>query len=288
MARDSSREGIYFIISPLHSILQKSTMKKESCMSQYYAGKRGKNIFDPASKEPFTISRTKLDLFMNCMRCFFLDVRLGVGQPPGYPFSLNNAVDILLKKEFDLHRAKNTTHPLMKIYGIDAVPFSHEKINEWRNARTEGIKYFHEPANLILRGGIDDIWVNSQGELHIVDYKATSKNGEVGIDAPWQEGYKRQIEIYQWLFRKNGFPVSSIGYFVYVNGKTDKEAFDGRLEFDVKIIPYEGDCSWVEDTLVKAKECLISDKLPQASAECDFCVYRKAVQDALVPFQKKE
>ena len=255
-------------------------------MSEYYSGKRGKNIFDPASKEAFTISRTKLDLFMNCPRCFYLDMRLGVGQPPGYPFSLNNAVDILLKKEFDLHRAKNTTHPLMKTYGIDAVPFSHERINEWRNARTGGITYLHESTNFFVRGGIDDIWVNSNGELHIVDYKATAKNGEVNIDAPWQKGYKRQIEIYQWLFRKNGFPVSSTGYFVYVNGKTDATAFDAKLEFDIKIIPYEGNDSWIEGSLLEAHRVLESEKLPPASADCDFCRYRKATQEALAPFLK--
>ncbi|MBI1984694.1 MAG: PD-(D/E)XK nuclease family protein [Candidatus Wildermuthbacteria bacterium] len=256
-------------------------------MSDYYSGKRSRNIFDPASKDPFVLSRTKLDLFMNCPRCFYLDIRLGVGQPPGYPFTLNSAVDKLLKKEFDLHRAANTTHPLMKAYGIDAVPFQHKNIEEWRDALSRGVRFLHEKTNLILRGGIDDIWQNSKGELHIVDYKATAKNGEITLDAEWQKGYKRQMEIYQWLFRMNGFKVSKTGYFVYVNGQTDRKAFDGKLEFDVKIIPYEGDDSWVEKALLDMKECLMADKLPSASADCDFCVYRKAVQDALEPFTKK-
>ncbi|TSC56289.1 MAG: hypothetical protein Greene071421_256 [Parcubacteria group bacterium Greene0714_21] len=255
-------------------------------MSSYYSGKRTRNLFDPKSKEPFTLSRSKLDLFIKCARCFYLDVRLGVGQPPGYPFTLNAAVDKLLKKEFDLHRVANTTHPLMEAYGIDGVPFQHKDMEAWRDSLSRGIRFFHEPTNLTLRGGIDDVWQNSKGELHIVDYKATAKNSEVTLDAEWQDGYKRQMEIYQWLFYGNGFKVSPVGYFVYVNGKTDKEAFDGKLEFDVKIIPYEGDCSWVDDTLVKAKECLMLDKLPSASADCDFCTYRKAVQDALEPFTK--
>lgn len=256
-------------------------------MSSYYSGKRSRNLFDPKSKDPFTLSRTKLDSFMNCPRCFYLDVKLGVAQPPGYPFSLNNAVDILLKKEFDVHRAKNKPHPFMRAYGIDALPFSHEKLNEWRDARTGGISFLHEPSNFFVRGGIDDVWINPKGELHIVEYKATAKNGEVNIDAEWQEGYKRQMEVYQWLFKKNGFKVSPVGYFVYVNGKTDRDAFDGKLEFDVKIIPYEGDDSWVEEALLQAKKCLMQETLPSASPDCDFCVYRKSVQDALTPFTKK-
>ena len=58
-----------------------------------------------------------------------------------------------------------------------------------------------------------------QKELHIVDYKATSKDDEVNLDAEWQDGYKRQMEIYRWLFINNGFKVSDTGYFVYANGK---------------------------------------------------------------------
>ncbi len=37
--------------------------------------------------------------------------------------------------------------------------------------------------------------MNCPEELIVVDYKATAKNGDVCIDAPWQVGYKRQIEV---------------------------------------------------------------------------------------------
>lgn len=248
-------------------------------MSQYYRANRKYNLYNSSSLELYRLSRSKIDLFINCPRCFYLDRKLGVGQPPGFPFSLNSAVDKLLKREFDLHRAKGTTHPLMKTYGIDAVPLAHEKMNEWRDSLRGGVTFAIDGSNVVVTGGIDDIWVSPTGEYHIVDYKATSKEEEVTLDADWQIGYKRQMEIYQWLFRKNGFKVSSTGYFVYCNGKTDKEAFDGKLEFDIKIIPYKGDDSWVEKKIKEAIECLKSDKLPEPGADCDFCKYRKAVQE---------
>lgn len=94
------------------------------------------------------------------------------------------------------------------------------------------------------------------------------------------------LEIYQWLFRKNGFKVSRTGYFVYCNGNTDKEGFDERLEFDVKIIPSEGNTSWVEGTILDAIECLKSDKPPAPGSDCDFCMYRKAVRQAMSQFEK--
>jgi len=245
-------------------------------MSQYYTPKRTRNLYEPKAKKPFRLSRSKIDLFIACQRCFYLDRRLGVGRPPGFPFTLNSAVDFLLKKEFDIHRARGEAHPLMKTYGIDAIPYQNDDMETWRNT-FKGISCHHTPTNFFVFGAIDDVWINPQQELFIVDYKATSKDGEVNLDAPWQDGYKRQMEIYQWLFRKNNFKVSPIGYFVYANGIKDKEAFDGKLEFDVKIIPYEGKDEWVSKILMKARECLVSNTIPEASSECDFCAYRDAV-----------
>lgn len=236
-------------------------------------GKRG--LFDPESSEPMVLSRTKVDLFIQCPRCFYLDRRLGVGRPSLPGFSLNNAVDALLKKEFDEHRANGSAHPLMKAYGIDAVPYNHEQLEEWRNSLTGGVKHLDGKTNLLIRGGVDDVWVNKNGELHIVDYKATSKNGPVSIEGEYQKGYKRQVEIYQWLFERNGFKVSDTAYFVYCNGRADKKAFDGRLEFDIEVIPYRGDNSWIPGTLKEIKEALVSDSIPDAFPDCEYCAYRE-------------
>ncbi len=220
------------------------------------------------------LSRSKIDLFVSCPRCFYLDNRLGVARPPGFPFNLNSAVDFLLKKEFDGHRAAKTAHPLMKQYGVDAVPFAHADIDEWRE-NFKGVQVSHKASGLTISGAVDDLWVNPKGELIIVDYKATSKDEKVNLDADWQDGYKRQMEIYQWLLRQKGFKVSDTGYFVYANGLRDKKAFDGKLEFEVILIPYTGDDSWVEKTILDAKKCLEGEELPKPSEMCDYCNYRK-------------
>ena len=247
-------------------------------MSQYYNPNRTHNLYDPYSTTPFRLSRSKIDLFINCPKCFYLDRKLGVGQPPGYPFTLNSAVDKLLKKEFDTYRLKGTAHPLMETYGVDGIPLAHEKLNEWRDSLRGGITFKIEGENIVVTGGVDDVWVAPNGEFYIVDYKSTSKEEEVTLDAEWQIGYKRQMEIYQWLFRKNGFKVSITGYFVYCNGNTDKEALNGKLEFDIKIIPYEGDDSWVSQTILDAIACLKSDVIPPSGKDCDFCKYRFAAR----------
>ncbi len=240
-----------------------------------------KFTFNPNSKEPFNISRTKIESFIDCPRCFYLDLRLGVGRPPGFPFTLNAAVDALLKKEFDIHRAKETAHPLMKHYGIDAVPLQDDRMDEWRHNFT-GIRFYHKPTNFVVFGAIDDVWVNKKGEFIIVDYKATSTSKEITLDdgQKYHEAYKRQMEIYQWLFRQNGHKVSDTGYFVYVNALRDKEAFDGRLEFAVQIIKHQGNDKWVEEAILAAHKCLIADNLPKASLDCEFCAYRERAVNA--------
>ena len=251
-------------------------------MSQYYNSQRTRNLYDPYSTVPFRISRSKIDLYLQCKRCFYYDRRLGVGRPPGFPFSLNSAVDTLLKREFDLHRAEGTAHPLMKEYGIEAVPFKHERMDEWRDSLRRGVTYEVPGTNLVVTGGVDDVWVRPSGELIIADYKATAKDGEVSLDAEWQDGYKRQMEVYQWLFRMNGFAVSNTGYFVYCNGDSGREGFDGRLEFTVKLIPYKGDGGWILGTVMEMKKCLDGGEVPEAGAECDYCAYVESLGGAEV------
>lgn len=229
--------------------------------------------FDPNSNGPFPLSRSKVELYRDCPRCFYLDRRLGVGRPAGFPFNLNSAVDELLKREFDRHRAAGTTHPLMKGAGLNAVPHAHPQLDTWR-ANFKGVRTVHERTNLELSGAIDDLWRDlDTGELIVADYKSTSKAGEVGIDADWQISYKRQMEFYQWLLRRQGLNVSRQGWFVYCNGRKDLPAFDARLEFKISLIPYEGDDAWVEQTLGSIRETLMAPAPPPRSEDCEYCDY---------------
>ena len=216
---------------------------------------------------------------------------MGVTRPKTPSFTLNIAVDELLKKEFDIHRVEKTAHPLMKEYGIDAVPFLHKDMDLWRHNFT-GIQYRHKETDFLITGAIDDIWVNPKGELIVVDYKATSKEGKITTldDSGWHDQYKRQVEIYQWLLKQSGFNVSQTAYFVYVNGRTDKKAFDATLEFDITLIALKAeDDAWIEPTLIEIKKCLTQKKLPPSGKTCEYCSYmnkyREVLQEKAEPVQ---
>ena len=249
-------------------------------MSPYYKGKRKKNFYKPEDSKSFKLSRSKLEDFVKCPRCFYIDRRLGVGQVQGPPFNINSAVDHLLKKEFDEYRESAEPHPLMRDAGIDAVPCAHEKLDVWRE-NFKGVQVQHEATNLLIAGAIDDLWVTPSGQHIVVDYKATSKDSVVSLDAPWQDQYKRQMEIYQWLLRGNGLEVSNTGYFVYCNGRRSEPRFNQRVEFDISVIPYDGNDSWVDSCITEAHACLVSDDIPTATWNCDYCTYYSAVTDVL-------
>lgn len=234
--------------------------------------------YRPGQKTPFKVSRSKIELFMQCPRCFWLDVRLKVKRPEGPPFNINKAIDELFKKEFDTYRKKGEAHPLMLDNQIKAIPFMHEKLDDWRETFV-GVQALHVSTNLLVFGAVDDLWVTEDGTVLVVDYKATAKDREVGIDAGWQISYKRQVEVYQWLLRQNGLTVGDTAYFVYTNGRLDLDGFNDRVEFRTKIIPYTGSDAWVEPTILKMKACM-DGPMPEVGVsimggECEFCAYAR-------------
>lgn len=222
------------------------------------------------------LSRSKIDLFRQCPRCFYIDNKLGTKRPSMPSFEINKAVDNQLKQEFDSYRVNNSQHPLQTEYGIDAKPAPHQLLDTWRE-NFEGVQTLHQPTGLIVSGAIDDLWINSKGEYIVVDYKATAKTEPVTkLDSEWHEAYRKQIEVYQWLLRQNGLQVSNTGYFVYCTGRYDQKSFDKVIEFDIVLIPYTGSDDWVEGTLLEIKKCLESSHIPKAAKDCEYCMWWNA------------
>lgn len=233
------------------------------------------------------LSRSKIDSFMECPLCFYVDNKLGTKRP-GFPsFNLNIAVDELFKKEFDIHRQAGTPHPIMTKYKIDAVPFKHKELDIWRDPFV-GIMHTHKSTGLVVSGGVDDIWVKPDGTLVIVDYKSTSKDGTIEAlgDSPWEQQYTRQLGVYRWLLEQNGFSVDTTGYLVYANADKSLDAFDDKLIFETTLVPVETDIAWIDETLEDIKNCLESDMYPERGDRCEFCPYRKAVNEKMFKIAK--
>jgi PD-(D/E)XK nuclease superfamily len=227
-------------------------------------------------KNELKISRTGIEQHIRCPKCFFMQRKLGLKPPSMVPLTLAVATDALLKNEFDTVRTSGSSHPLWKREGLNLRAFQHADIDVWRS-NFKGMRVMHESGTEVY-GAVDDVWENlDSNELHIVDYKSTSKKEEPTIETGFGDSYKRQMEIYQWLFRKAGFKINSIGYFLYVNGSKQGNFYqngtEGVMHFETTMISYSGDDSWVNDAVTSAVNCLKSDITPNNGTDCDNCRY---------------
>jgi hypothetical protein len=212
------------------------------------------------------LSRTKIELFLDCPRCFWLDMNKGIKRPPSFPYTINSAIDGLLKQEFDVCRENGTAHHLIKEYNINAIPYKCKEIDTWRHNFT-GIQFHHNATDFLVFGAVDDVWVSPKEELIVVDYKSTGAKEYQIYDS-----YKRQMEVYQWLLLQNGYKVSKTGYFLFAKVNKDNGFTEGKLSFDLTLEPLEGDSSWVESELVNAKATL-NNSIPDVSSECLYCQF---------------
>jgi hypothetical protein len=217
------------------------------------------------------LSRSKIELFIECPRCFHLDVARGIPRPSGPPFTLNNAVDALMKSEFDRYRAAGEPHPLFAAAGVDAVPFRHPDLDRWRQNFT-GVRWKDEATGWTLFGAVDDVWQARSGELIVADYKATARSETPG-ERHLYPSYRRQMDVYQFLVRRQGFPVSNRGWFVYVNGDGRAAEWGEKLCFTTTLVPYDGDDAWVLDVFRRAVATVGQAEVPVAAESCEFCAY---------------
>ncbi len=211
-------------------------------------------------------SRSKLELFLDCPRCFWLDMKKGVKRPPPAPYTINSAIDGLLKQEFDVCRENGTAHYIIKKHNINVIPYKCKEIDTWRHNFT-GIQFHHKATDFLVFGAVDDVWINPAGELIVVDYKATGAN-----QYQIYPQYKRQMEVYQWLLIQNGYKVSKTGYFLFTKVNKNGGFVEGKLSFDFFLEPQEGDGSWIEQALVNAKKTY-DGSIPSYKQDCLYCQF---------------
>ena len=223
------------------------------------------------------LSRSTVERYLSCQRCCVLEKKYQI-KPPSLPFTLNIAVDNLCKNEFDYYREIQKPHPLFIEHKIDAVPFKHKDIDIWRS-NFKGIRHKCDKHNYDFGGAVDDVWQKKNGELIIADIKATARNNFDWNDTfnkyEYAKAYKRQLEMYQWLFRMNGFEVADEAYLIYFNGKKHEKFFNNSLQFDTHVIKLNCSASWVEDKVLETVRLLKSNHFPNPSTKCEYCNYLK-------------
>jgi len=238
-----------------------------------------RSSYKPGQTEDFKISRGKFSDFLSCPRCFYMDRVLGLAEPGMPGWALNSATDELLKKEFDVCREKQIPHRLFKDYGLDhVVPFKHEEMDAWRDSMRRGLMYRFEDSNIVLSGGVDDIWRDTKTqELIVVDYKSQASNEIVETESylagVYHQGYKIQMDFYNYLLQGMGFKTSATSYFLVVNADKTVNGFNGNMRFSETLIPYKNNISWISEKVREMIKLINQNNAPESRESCENCAY---------------
>ncbi len=57
------------------------------------------------------------------------------------------------------------------------------------------------------------------------------------------------------------------------NGVKTRDSFDSVMNFDITLVDYKVDTSWVQKKIIDMKNTLDSKKIPDETPHCESCAY---------------
>lgn len=212
---------------------------------------------------PFTLSPSTLNLFKDCPRCFWLQFNKGLKRPAGIFPSLPSGMDMILKAHFDSFMEKGQLPPELK--DLKDVKLFNDKdlLKTWRS-NLKGIQWKDEKGN-ILRGAVDNLLIKGKN-LIVLDYKTRG----FPLKDDTAAHYNDQMNIYNFLLRKNNYETEDYAYLLFYYPKHIAEG--GNVCFHNELIKIKTSVKDAEKLFKGALECL-EGKEPEAK-ECEFCRWR--------------
>jgi hypothetical protein len=189
-----------------------------------------------------------------CPRCFWLEKHGIWKRPESIKASLMNGMDIILKRHFDKFMKRGELPPEIKDHhhtqGLKLFD-DEELLKAWRN-NLKGISWADDNGN-ILRGAVDNILVKEK-KLIVLDYKTRG----FPLKEDTLEYYQNQLNIYNFLLRKNGFETEDYSLLLFYIPKEVLET--GEVVFDTVLAR--------RDTNVKDAETLFFRAIDFLNSEC--------------------
>jgi len=181
-------------------------------------------------------------------------------------------MDKILKIHFDSFMEKGELPPEIREYGLGngyQLFADKAKLEIWRNYR-EGIQYLDKTSGIVLRGAVDNI-LTKQGKLIVLDYKTRG----YPLKEDTHEHYQNQMDLYNFLLRKNGYDTEDYAYLLFYYPKEVTETGEVVFDTHLKEIPTSAENG--EKVFLKASKVLESTKEPESNPTCEYCKYRKEI-----------
>ena len=210
----------------------------------------------------FKLSPSSLNLMEECPRCFWLD-KHGVWKRPSGVFpSLPSGMDRILKTHFDKFRDKGKLPPeLCDNHNCKDMKLFNDKelLRIWQS-NLKGIRWKDEQGN-IFYGAVDNVLVKEK-KLIVLDYKTRG----YALKEDTAEHYQNQLDIYNFLLRKNGYETEDYGFLLFYVPKEVTET--GEVIFDTELVKRKINIKNAEEIFKKAIGLLNKD-CPKKS--CEWC-----------------
>ena len=221
----------------------------------------------------FKLSPSSLSLMEDCPRCFWLHHNQRIKRPDTIFPSLPSGMDRILKTHFDKFMRKGELPPELKENKEckDIKLFEDEEtLQVWRNNR-KGITWTDKEGNL-LRGAVDNILVNKKNnKLIVLDYK--TRGYPVKEDTP--KYYQKQLDIYNFLLRKNGYNTEDYGFLLFYIPREVTET--GEVIFDTTLVKMKINIANAENIWKKALK-LLNGPCPAMKKDDEECVWCRMIQ----------
>lgn len=210
----------------------------------------------------YKFSPSSLSLLKECPRCFWLAFNKNIKRPAGIFPSLPSGMDGVLKRHFDKFMEKGELPPeLAELNGEVKLFDDKELMKVWRS-NFKGIQWTDDEGNL-LRGAVDNI-LKKGNKLIVLDYKTRG----YALKDDTAQHYQDQLDIYNFLLRKNGYETEDYAYLIFYHPSTVNE--DGAVVFNTDLIKMKINLKNAERILKNALSVL-KGGMPNSEAGCEFC-----------------
>lgn len=219
------------------------------------------------------LSKSTLDIFKDCPRCFWLDKNKGVKRPEGLKAGIINAIDDGMKQCGDFSVINGKSQYLDELDGAKPFPdrLRLKKFMSWRTFQTTVQAGKH---SVLIWGNLDDLIIWPDGRVSAWDYKSAGKDRD--FIAYTEEYNSLQADMYDLLLKGQNLLTTGMTYFTY----TWPVVADGVLAFEHKTIAFPANDARALKVIEAAVDCLLGPepasgfKMYKGKAQpCEYCEF---------------
>ena len=210
----------------------------------------------------YKFSPSSLSLLKDCPRCFWLQFNKCIKHPDTVFPSLPSGMDKILKEHFDKFMKRGELPPELQQLNGEVKLFDDEELLKVWRSNFKGIPWNDKKGNLI-HGAIDNL-LQKKNKLIVLDYKTRG----YPLKEDTHEHYQDQMDIYNFLLRKNGYETEDYTYLLFYHPHQVEE--NGHVCFNTDLVKIKVNINNAEKIFKKAIKVLESD-MPKPNESCGYC-----------------